>query len=154
MAARCEPLERTEIRHDWPSVHEELALALFRHRQHQLVPFDIGRKVCDLNGHRAHGPGVAMAPDGGCAIRRRKLGSDGSLGALDDVRRIADLGEEAAGLEDHECELRACRFADGRDDRIPLTRRRQARDPALDPAEGPWVANLVLAQATWGSMSP
>jgi hypothetical protein len=35
-----------------------------------------------------------------------------------------------------------------------LTRRRQARNAALDPAEGPWVADLVLTQATWGSMSP
>jgi hypothetical protein len=154
MAARCEPLERTEIRHDRPSVHEELALALFSHRQHQLVPFDIGRKVGDLNGHRADGPGVAVAPDSGCAIRRRKLGSDRFLGALHDVGSVASLGEEAAGLEDHERELPASRFADGRDDRIPLTRRRQAGNAALDPAEGPWVADLVLTQATWGSMSP
>jgi hypothetical protein len=154
MAARCEPLERAEIRHDRPPVHEELALALFSHRQHQLVPFDIGRKVCDLNGHRADSPGVAVAPDGGCAIRRRELGSDRSRGALHDVGSIAGLGEEAVGLEDHERELPAGRFADGRDDRIPLTRRRQAGNAALDPPEGPWVADLVLTQATWGSMSP
>jgi len=154
MAACCEPLEGTEIGHDRPSIHEELALALFRHRQHQLVPFDIGRKVCDLNGHRADTPGVALVADGCCAVRRLDLAPERPFGALHDIGGVARLAEEAAALEDHERELRAGRFADGRNDRIPLPRRRQTGDAALDPAEGPRVANLVLAQATWGSMSP
>jgi hypothetical protein len=154
MAARSEPFERTEIRHDRPSVHEELPLALFRHRQHQLFSFDIGRKVRDLNGHRANRPCIAVAADGSRSVRRLDLGPERPLGAFHDVGSIAGLAEEAAELEDHERELCTGRFADGRDDRIPLPRRREAGDAALDPAEGPRVSDLFLAQATRGSMSP
>jgi hypothetical protein len=151
---RSEPLERRETGDGGTPVDQELSLAFFGHGQHQLLPFDIGRKVRHLNGHRADGPGVAVAADRGRAVRRLDLRRERPFGALDDVGSVAGLAVEAAGLEDDECELRSGRFADGRNDRVPLARRSEAGDAALDPAEGPRVANLVFAQVTWGSMSP
>jgi hypothetical protein len=154
VAACNEALERREIADGGPSVDQQLAFSLFSHRQHQLSPFDIGRKVCDLNGHRSDRPGIALAADGGCAVGRLDLGAQRVLSALGHIGSIAGLGEEAAGLEDDEGELGAGYLANSRDNRIPLPRRRQSGDTALDPSEGPRVANLVFAQATWGSMSP
>jgi hypothetical protein len=151
---RSEPLERRETGDGGTPVDQELSLAFFGHGQHQLLSFDIGRKVRHLNGHRADGPGVAVAADGGCAVRRLDLRRERPFGALDDIGSVAGLAEETAGLEDDERELRPGRFADGRNDGVPFARRSQAGDPALDPAEGPRVAYLVFAQATWGSMSP
>ena len=154
MAACNKALERPEIGDGGPPVHQQLAFPLFGHGQHQLSPFDIGWKVRDLNGDCADRPGIALAADGGCAIGRLDLGPERVLSALGDGGSIAGLGEEAAGLEDDEGELGAGYLANSRDNRIPFPRRRQSGDTALDPAEGPRVANLVFAQATWGSMSP
>jgi hypothetical protein len=151
---RSDPLERRETGDGGTPVDQELSLAFFGHGQHQLSPFDIGWKVRDLNGHCSDRPGIALAADGGCAIGRLDLGAERALSALGDGGSIAGLGEEAAGLEDDEGELGTGYLANSRDDRIPFPRRGQAGDTALDPAEGPRVANLVFAQATWGSMSP
>jgi hypothetical protein len=152
--SRSEPFERRETGYGGPPVDQELSLAFFGHGQHQLLSFDIGRKVRHLNGHRADGPGVSVAANGGCAVRRPDLRRERPFGALHDVWSVPGLAEETARLEDDERELRSGRLADGRDDGVPFARRSQAGDAALDPAEGPRVANLVFAQATWGSMSP
>ena len=55
---------------------------------------------------------------------------------------------KAPRLEDDERVLVAVRLALRRRDRVPFTQATEARDAALDPAEGPRVSNLVVAQAT------
>jgi hypothetical protein len=154
MATRCKPLEGVKTLHGGPSVDQQLAFALFGHRQHQLFPLDIGRKIRHLNGHRADRPGIALAADCGGPVRRGDFSGQRLLGTSHNFGRISRLAQGAAGLEEHEGELRAGHFADGRNDCIPLPQRRQAGDAALDPAEGARVPDLVFAQAIWGSMSP
>jgi hypothetical protein len=58
----------------------------------------------------------------------------------------------AAGHDDEDARVPGG-AAIGRDDRVPLARARDPRDPGLDPPKGARIGE-VAAQEVWGSISP
>ena len=126
------------------SVQQELTLSFLRYRQYELVPFQIGWKLGQLNGHRSDRPRRPLPAYGHSPVRRPDLSLEGACGTFG-YRGIALPDDDAlVALAHEEAEVtHGCTRCES--DGVPLTRRRQPGDAALDPAEGPRVPDVVEA---------
>jgi hypothetical protein len=150
MTARCEPGQRIDSDDALSPVDEQLRLS-GAHGQHDLLALLIGRELRNLNPDSPDSPDVALAPESNRTVGRVDETLEGRLQTWDRLG-VALLRDRPLGADVDA--LVAGNTALGGGDGVPFAGTGETRDTGLDPPERPRIGEGVLAQPSWGSMSP
>ncbi len=149
-SASGQPLEHVGRSERRAPVDLERASAFLVDHEGELVSPEVTWQLCDSDPNGSDRPYVGRTAASDDPVGRIDEAGESTLEASDRLTRTSFVNR-LARPDVHA--LVARDVARRRPDDVPLPRRREARDPAFEPAKRPRVAEVV-AQGTCGSIKP